>query len=74
MIRVFVFILALFGMSWGQVHYLAPMETKKEWTVFVCLMVLVAIVGTSLILNISLPSPMSGIRAFSEPIGRAILH
>jgi hypothetical protein len=73
MIRVAMFVLSLAGMSWVQIRY-APINTKKEWSVLISLLVLVAVVGTCLILNIDLPSPMSALRGVIEPIGRMILH
>lgn len=74
MMGAVVFLLGLVGISWGQMHFLAPMNTKKEWSVFVGLMVVVAVVGVALILNLDVPSPMSGLRGIFEPIGRYVLH
>lgn len=74
MIWVGSFVLVLVGISWAQIHYLAPMNTKKEWAVFISMMGLVAVVGTTLILNFDLPSPLSALRGLIEPMGKSILH
>lgn len=60
--------------SWVQIRFLVPVETKREWGVFTFLMTLVAVVGTSLILDSSLPNPLSLVRGLIEPFGHVILH
>lgn len=74
MIRVLIVLIALSGCAWVQMHYLAPVKTVKERVAFFTLMVLVAVTSSALILNINVPSPMSGIRGVFEPLGRSILH
>lgn len=74
MIQVVLFLLLLAVIAWVQMHYLAPVNTKKEWAIFLVTMFIVAAVGSSLTLNIDLPSPLSGLRALAEPVGRTILH
>lgn len=74
MISVILFLLLLVGFSWVQMHYLAPVKTKKEWAVFLSVMVVVAGAGINLILDIDLSSPMDALRGFVEPLGKSILH
>ncbi|WP_067622498.1 hypothetical protein [Alicyclobacillus acidiphilus] len=74
MINVLLLILGLVAVGWFQTRYLAPLKSKKEWTVYLCTMLLVAFVGTNLVLSWSLTSPMWLLRSFIEPIGKTILH